>query len=131
MISQYGIPVQLDNSDGANNTYLHSIHHIWTPDIRILHYDGYELYHFDGFLPPSEFMARTLCAYGMAFLRLKRFDHAERCYVDVLRRFSTSYAAPEAQYYLGVVRYRREPDSDELRRNGMRCARGIPPVNTE
>ncbi len=47
-------------------------------------------------------------------MRLKRWDEAERCYLDVLRRFSTSYAAPEAQYYLGVTRYRRDPDSDEM-----------------
>jgi hypothetical protein len=32
----------------------------------------------------------------------------------VLKRFSTTYAAPEAQYYLGVARYRRDPQSDEL-----------------
>jgi TolA-binding protein len=50
----------------------------------------------------------------MAYLRSKRFDEAEKLYVDVLRRFSTTYAAPEAQYYLGVTRYRRDPESDEL-----------------
>jgi tetratricopeptide (TPR) repeat protein len=108
------VPVQIDNSKGENNRLLHSIHHIWTPDVRILNHDGFELYRWDGFLPPDEYVARLGCAIGMAYLRLKRFDEAEKAYVDVLRRFSTSYAAPEAQYYLGVVRYRRDPDSDEL-----------------
>jgi TolA-binding protein len=50
----------------------------------------------------------------MAHLREKRFDRAEALYVEVLRDYSTSYAAPEAQYYLGVSRYRRDPESDEL-----------------
>ena len=59
-------------------------------------------------------MARALCGFAMAYLRLKRFDRAEAIYVDVLKRFSTTYAAPEAQYYLGVTRYRRDPDSDQL-----------------
>ena len=113
-ILSHGVPVQFDNSKSENNKFLHDIHHIWTPDIRILNHDGFEFYRFDGFLPPPEFMARTLCGYGMAYLRLKRFDQAEAIYVDVLRRFSTTYAAPEAQYYLGVARYRRDPDSDEL-----------------
>ena len=113
-ILSHGVPVQFDNSKSENNKFLHDIHHIWTPDIRILNYDGFELYRWDGFLPPPEFMARALCGYGMAYLRLKRFDQAEAIYVDVLRRFSTTYAAPEAQYYLGVARYRRDPDSDEL-----------------
>ena len=65
-------------------------------------------------LPPSEFVARALCGFGLAYLRLKRFDRAEAVYIDVLKRFSTTYAAPEAQYYLGVTRYRRDPDGDEL-----------------
>ncbi len=113
-IVAHAVPLQFDNSKAENNRFLHGIHHIWTPDIRILHHDGFELYRWDGFLPPPEFMARTLCGYGMAYLRLKRFDQAEAVYVDVLKRFSTTYAAPEAQYYLGVARYRRDPDSDEL-----------------
>lgn len=113
-ILAHGVPLQFDNSNSANNKFLHSIHHIWTPDIRILNHDGYELYRWDGFLPPPEFMARALCGFGMAYLRLKRFDRAEAVYVDVLKRFSTTYAAPEAQYYLGVARYRRDPQSDEL-----------------
>jgi hypothetical protein len=113
-ILTHSIPVQVDNSKSQNNKFLHGIHHIWTPDIRILNHDGYELYRWDGFLPPPEFVARTLCGFGMAYLRLKRFDQAEAVYVDALKHFSTTYAAPEAQYYLGVARYRRDPQSDEL-----------------
>jgi tetratricopeptide (TPR) repeat protein len=113
-ILAHSVPLQFDNSKAENNQFLHGIHHIWTPDIRILYHDGYELYRFDGFLPPPEFAARALCGFGLAYLRLKRFDQAEAVYVDVLKRFSTTYAAPEAQYYLGVTRYRRDPDSDDL-----------------
>jgi hypothetical protein len=113
-ILDYSIPLQIDNSKKENEIFLHGIHHIWTPDIRILYHDGFEMYRWDGFLPPPEFMARALCGFAMAHLRLKRFDRAEAVYVDVLTRFSTTYAAPEAQYYLGVARYRRDPDSDEL-----------------
>lgn len=113
-IVAYSVPVQIDNSKAENNRFLHGIHHIWTPDLRILYHDGFELYRWDGFLPPAEFAARALCGFGLAYLRLKRFDQAEAVYVDVLKRFSTTYAAPEAQYYLGVTRYRRDPDSDEL-----------------
>ena len=113
-ISAHAVPVQFDNSKAENNRFLARIHHIWTPDVRILNYDGYELYRWDGFLPPAEFAARTLCGFGMAYLRLKRYDRAEAVYLDVLKRFSTAYAAPEAQYFLGVTRYRREPNGDEL-----------------
>ena len=113
-ILDHSIPLQIDNSKKENEIFLHGIHHIWTPDIRILYHDGFEMYRWDGFLPPPEFMARALCGFAMAYLRLKRFEQAESVYVDVLKRFSTTYAAPEAQYYLGVARYRRDPDTDEL-----------------
>ncbi len=113
-IRTYAVPVQFDNSKSENNQLLHRVHHIWTPDVRILSRDGYEMYRWDGFLPPDEYIARFECGIAMAYLRSKRYDEAERVYMDVLTRFSTTYAAPEAQYYLGVVRYRRDPDSDEL-----------------
>jgi TolA-binding protein len=51
---------------------------------------------------------------GLARLRRREFDKAEQHYIDVLRRFPTSFAAPEAQYYLGVTRYRADPESNEL-----------------
>jgi TolA-binding protein len=114
MVLEYAIPVQINNTDAANQKLLHDIHHIWTPDIRILNHDGDELYRFDGFLPPAEYAGRFLCGIAMAYLRSKRFDQAEAVYVRLLRDYSTSLAAPEAQYYLGVTRYRRDPDSDEL-----------------
>jgi hypothetical protein len=113
-ISANAVPVQIDNSKSENNVFLHSIHHIWTPDIRLLDHHGFELYRWDGFLPPPEFVARTLCGFGMAQLRLKRYDRAEALYADVLTRFSTTYAAPEALYYLGVTRYRADPNGDGL-----------------
>ena len=113
-IAAHASPVQFDNSKPENQKILHGIHHIWTPDVRILTHDGFEMYKWDGFLPPPEFIPRALCGFAMAALRSKRFDRAEAIYVDVLKRFSTAYAAPEAQYYLGVTRYRRDPDSDEM-----------------
>lgn len=114
VLLEYAVPIQLDNSDSTNNTRLHSLHHIWTPDLRVFNYNGDELYRWDGFLPPAEFVARMLCGFAMAELRSKRFERAERLYERVLREYSTSYAAPEAQYYLGVARYRRDHESDEL-----------------
>ncbi len=82
--------------------------------MRVFSADGFELYRWDGFLPPPEFLARLLCGLAYANLRLRQFEKAEALYADVLTRFSTTYAAPEAQYYLGVTRYRRDPESDEL-----------------
>lgn len=114
IINQYAVPVQINNAEQKNDALLEKIHHIWTPDIRVLTDDGTELYRWDGFAPPPEFMARMLCGFGQANLRLRRFKQAEEIYVDVLTRFSTAFAAPEALYYLGVTRYRADPNSNEL-----------------
>ena len=114
IITKNAVPIQINNAEPQHEDVLERVHHIWTPDIRILSDDGFELYRWDGFLPPPEFMARALCGFAYANLRLRRFKEAEAIYVDVLTRFSTAYAAPEAQYYLGVTRYRADPNSNEL-----------------
>jgi len=110
----HAVPVQFDNSKAENKELLSRLHHIWTPDLRVMDGSGSELYRWDGFLPPPEFIARALCGFAQAHLRRREFEKAEAIYVDVLTRFSTTYAAPEALYYLGVTRYRRDPQSDEL-----------------
>ena len=108
------VPVQLDNSKTENEPVLQRYHHIWTPDIRLLTGDGGQLYEWQGYLPPAEFAARALAGLGQAQLRLRNYDAAEANYVEVLKRFPTAIAAAEAQYYLGVTRYRRDPESNEL-----------------
>jgi hypothetical protein len=108
------VPLQIDNTATESRAILHKLHHIWTPDVRVLTHNGDELYRWDGYLPPFEYTPRMLCGFALANLRTKRFDNAEKLYVEVLKRFPTSYAAPEAQYYLGITRYRRDPDGDDL-----------------
>lgn len=114
IIERDGVPVQIDNSQDVNKTLLDGIHHIWTPDVRILNAGGAELYRWDGYLPPAEYAARALTGFAQACLRTRNYARAEQLYVEVLRRFSSSLAAPEAQYYLGVTRYRADPDSNEM-----------------
>lgn len=114
IIEREGVPVQVDNSQDANKTLLDAMHHVWTPDMRVLAADGAELYRWDGFLPPAEYAPRALAAFAQANLRTRTYAKAEQLYVELLRRFPTSLAAPEAQYYLGVTRYRADPESNEL-----------------
>ena len=108
------VPIQLDNTKPENDAVLKRYRHIWTPDIRLLDGEGVELYGWQGYLPPAEFAARTLAGLGQAYLRLRDFERAEAHYVELLTRFPTAWAAPEAQYYLGVTRYRKDPEGNEL-----------------
>lgn len=114
LIQRFTVPVQIDNSNDANAELVARFKHIWTPDLRVLDSDLNELYRWDGYLPPPEFMPRLIAGLGQARLRSRDFKAAEAHYVDVLTRFPTAFAAAEAQYYLGVSRYRADPETNEL-----------------
>lgn len=110
------VPLQLNVTDPAAEPMLQKYRHIWTPDLRILEPDGNELYRWNGYLPPFEFAPQFLAAVAQAHLRLKQFDAAIDIYEDVRKRFPTSLAAPEAQYFLSVSKYRKTHESGELLR---------------
>lgn len=114
IINEFCVPVQINNSLDENKPLLTRFRHIWTPDLRVLDTDGYELYRWNGYLPPAEFAAQVLSALGLARLRLRQFDKAQGHFTDVLRRFPTSFAAPEAAYFLGVTNYRNSGEANAL-----------------
>ncbi|HXN08800.1 MAG TPA: hypothetical protein VN860_03985 [Candidatus Acidoferrales bacterium] len=108
------IPAQVNNTLDANKPVVERFRHIWTPDLRILDGSGFELYHWSGYLPPAEFAARLLAGLGFARLRLRQFDEAANLYADVIGRFPTAFAAPEAQYFAGVTAYRKTGEANGL-----------------
>ena len=113
-IERLTIPCQVDNSVDENQPLLDRMRHIWTPDLRVLDEDGYELYRWNGYLPPAEFAPQLLVAVAHAHLRKKHFDKAQPLYEETVKRFPTSLVAPEAQYFLGVTAYRASHNSSDL-----------------
>jgi outer membrane protein assembly factor BamD (BamD/ComL family) len=87
----------------------------WTPAIIILDSDGEEHHRFVGYLPPEDFMAQIVFGKGKVEIDLDRFEQAIQCLQEVLVRFPKSDAAPEAQYYLGVAKYKASHDPKELK----------------
>ncbi|MGZ3496153.1 MAG: hypothetical protein ACXWNK_04220 [Vulcanimicrobiaceae bacterium] len=116
IVDRFSIPLQCNNQEEEARPLVARYHHVWTPDLRILDTDGSELYRWNGYLPPEEFAARALCGFAHARLRMLQYAQAEEEYSEVLRRFPTSYAAPEALYFLGVAQYRRDPQGNDLRK---------------
>ena len=115
-IGRLTIPCQLDNTVDANQPTLQRYRHVWTPDLRVLESDGNELYRWNGYLPPSEFVPQLLVAVAHARLRRKEFDGAAALYEESLHRYPTSLVAAEAEYYLGVSRYRKSHEASDLTR---------------
>ncbi|MBV8298840.1 MAG: tetratricopeptide repeat protein, partial [Candidatus Eremiobacteraeota bacterium] len=101
-IERLTIPFQLDNTVESNQPVLDRYRHVWTPDLRVLDADGTELYRWNGYLPPGEFVPQLIVAVAHARLRRKEYDRAKALYEEVLRRFPTALVAAEAQYYAGV-----------------------------
>ena len=113
-IARLTVPFQIDNTQDASQATLTKYRHVWTPDLRVLEGDGTELYRWNGYLPPSEFVPQLLVAVAHARLRRKEFDRAEPLYEEALRRFPTSLVAAEAQYFLAVTRYRKTEQPSDL-----------------
>jgi hypothetical protein len=114
IIAEHCVPVQINNALDESKQIVQRYRHVWTPDLRIIHHDGYELYRWNGYLPPAEFAAQLLVGLGHARLRLREFDKAELLFADALKRFPTALVAPEAQYFAGVNAYRKSGEGKDL-----------------
>ena len=87
----------------------------WTPTVIILDSDGDEHHRFVGYLPPEDFIAQIILGKGKVEFDLGRFEQAMQCFQEILVRYSKADAAPEAQYYLGVAKYKASHDPKELK----------------
>jgi outer membrane protein assembly factor BamD (BamD/ComL family) len=87
----------------------------WTPTIIILDSDGEEHHRFVGYLPPEDFIAQIILGKGRVEFDLDRFEQAIQCFQEILVRFPKADVAPEAQYYLGVAKYKASHDPKELK----------------
>ena len=87
----------------------------WTPTIIILDEDGDEHHRFIGFLQPEDFIAQMTLGKGKLAFNLDNFDQAIQCFQEILVGYPKTDVAPEAQYYLGVSKYKASHDPKELK----------------
>jgi tetratricopeptide (TPR) repeat protein len=87
----------------------------WTPTIIILDAGGDEHHRFIGFLQPEDFIAQMTLGKGKLAFNLDNFDQAIQCFQEILVGYPKTDAAPEAQYYLGVSKYKASHDPKELK----------------
>jgi hypothetical protein len=106
--------VQVDTSVEANAGLVQRFRQIWTPDLRVLDPDGFEYDAWQGYWPPTEFAARIFLGRARGLARQHRDEAAEQAYEEVMRRFPSSYAAPEAAYWRAVCRYKRTHEPEDL-----------------
>ena len=107
------IPIQIDFNKNKALVKRYAVK--WTPTIIILDSDGEDHHRFVGYLPPEDFIAQIILGKGKVEFDLDRFEQAIQCFQEILVRFPKADAAPEAQYYLGVAKYKASHDPKELK----------------
>ena len=86
----------------------------WTPTLVFFDPQGKEVYRFEGYLPPEEFLARLELGLGKAAFARKDFAAAERQFRGIVERLASTAAAAEALYWAGVARYKASGDAKAL-----------------
>ena len=87
----------------------------WTPTTLVLDPDGRERHRIEGFLPPDDFLAQLRLGLGQLAMSSSRFIDAEREFDQVVKELPDSDAAPEAQYWRGVSKYKGTNDAAALK----------------
>jgi TolA-binding protein len=92
----------------------------WTPTVLVLDGKEQERHRIEGFLPAEDFAAQLLLGAAHAKFSPGDFVEAARLFEDVLNTYPESDAAPEAQYWAGVSRYKATGDASALKDTGRR-----------
>jgi TolA-binding protein len=87
----------------------------WTPTILIADATGAERHRIEGFLPVDDLLSQLSLGVAKAAFSRKDYAAAERLYREVVDRYPATEAAPEAQYWTGVSRYRATNDAGALK----------------
>jgi TolA-binding protein len=90
----------------------------WTPTTLLIDASGTERHRIEGLLPTQDFLSQLELGLAKAAFARKDYGSAERLYRDVLDRYPDTDAAPEAQYWTGVSKYRATNDPAALKATG-------------
>jgi hypothetical protein len=86
----------------------------WTPTILVIDPEGKERHRVEGFLPADDLLAQLTLGLGHSAFARQDWKEAERRFREVVDRYPDSEAAPEAQYWAGVSRYKATNDASAL-----------------
>jgi tetratricopeptide (TPR) repeat protein len=92
----------------------------WTPTVVIVDPDGQERHRIEGFLPADDFLPQLVL--GLAHTAFAAGDYAAAAslFERVVKSHPSSDAAPEAQYWEGVSRYKASGDAAALKETARR-----------
>lgn len=97
-----------------NPAGFHRFEAVWTPTIIVLDENGKERYRIEGYLPKDDFAAQLLMGLARVDVMNKKWADAEKLYQQVLDKYPNASIAPGAVYWLGVSKYQRTHNAQEL-----------------
>ena len=86
----------------------------WTPTILIVDQPATERHRIEGFLPADDLLSQLALGLAKSAFARGQFADAERAYKEFVANYPNSDAAPEAQYWTGVSRYKATGDASAL-----------------
>ncbi|MGH9373051.1 MAG: thioredoxin fold domain-containing protein [Vicinamibacterales bacterium] len=92
----------------------------WTPTILIVDPPGTERHRIEGALPADEFASQLDLGLAKSAFARGQFADAERAYAAIIEKYPNTDAAPEAQYWAGVSRYKGTGDAGALAETARR-----------
>jgi hypothetical protein len=112
------VPVEAHIKEHA--AWFHRFDVIWTPAILIFSPEGVERFRIEGYLPNDEFRAQLELGLARVSFMEKKWDNAQELYKGILQHYSQTAAAPEAQFWVGVSRYKATRDHTVLGQTAQR-----------
>lgn len=103
-ITTYFVPLKINILERTQEAQ--SFRGTWTPTFVVMDADLSEHYRSVGYLPPEDFLAQLILARGKVAFDLGRYEQAAELFSQVVGQCEETEAAPEAQYFLGVARYK-------------------------
>ena len=111
-INQNFTPISVHIKD--NPAGFHRFDALWTPTALVLDENGKERHRIEGYLPRDEFVAQLLLGLARVAFMQKKWKDAEQIYDEILKKYATSTAAPEAVYWKAVSHYKGTNDHTVL-----------------
>jgi len=86
----------------------------WTPTTLLIDPPSTERHRIEGFLPKEDFLSQLQLGLAKAAFGRGAFDEAQRTFEHIVTTYPETDAAPEAQYWAGVSRYKATGDPTAL-----------------
>jgi hypothetical protein len=116
-VTENFLPARVHVKDDANSfkRFGEKYNVQWTPTVLELDSDGSEQWRLEGFLPNDDFLGQLMLGRAQMDFKQANWKEAGKRFREIVEKLPGSDAAPEAQYWAGVSRYKATNDPTALK----------------